>query len=107
MSCMNIADAWLDDYVTLSKRSSENAERMRCKNIMMGSLQRHLNATINVEKSDGFSRMAKCRYALRILDENGWKRSHHQKIFHEAYIRACAKVQNINQIHYTTLSVGC
>jgi hypothetical protein len=92
MSCKNIANAWTEDYTRLSRRAVENAERERTKNIMMGSLQRHLNATVNLEKHDGFSRMEKCRYALRIMDQNGWQRSHHQKIFHEAYIRACAKV---------------
>jgi hypothetical protein len=89
---MSIANAWTDDYTRLSKRSVEKAERDRCRNIMMGSLQRHLNATIHFQKSDGFARMEKCRFALRVMDENGWKRSHHQRIFHESYIRACAKV---------------
>ncbi len=44
-----------------------------------------------VIKRDGFERMQRCRMALNALDQAGWKRSYHQRIFHEAYIAACAR----------------
>ncbi len=40
---------------------------------------------------DGFERMRRCRMALEALDQGGWKRSYHQRLFHEAYIAACAR----------------
>lgn len=43
------------------------------------------------QKSDGFERMRQCRLALDALDTAGWKRSYHQRMFHEAYIAACAR----------------
>lgn len=42
-------------------------------------------------KMDGFERMRQCRLALDALDVAGWKRSYHQRLFHEAYIAACAR----------------
>ena len=43
------------------------------------------------QKRDGFERMRRCRMALDALDQGGWKRSYHQKLFHKAYIAACAR----------------
>ena len=43
------------------------------------------------QKMDGFERMRQCRLALDALDSAGWKRSYHQRLFHEAYIAACAR----------------
>jgi hypothetical protein len=43
------------------------------------------------KKRDGFDRMRLCRMALEALDNGGWKRSYHQRLFHEAYIAACAR----------------
>lgn len=40
---------------------------------------------------DGFYRMNQCRKALDALDMAGWKRSYHQRMFHEAYLAACAR----------------
>jgi hypothetical protein len=40
---------------------------------------------------DGFERMKRCRMALDAIDQGGWKRSYHQRMFHEAYIAACAR----------------
>lgn len=43
------------------------------------------------QKRNGFERMQRCRMALDALDQGGWKRSYHQRLFHEAYIAACAR----------------
>jgi hypothetical protein len=40
----------------------------------------------------GFSRMQSCRDALGLLDENGWRRSYHQRLFHDDFIRACTRI---------------
>ena len=41
---------------------------------------------------DGFTRMADCRRALDVLDAMGWNRSYHQRMFHDNFIRASARV---------------
>jgi hypothetical protein len=33
-----------------------------------------------------FDRMDQCRAALERLDSNGWKRSYHQRLFHEDFL---------------------
>jgi hypothetical protein len=43
-------------------------------------------------RSSGFDRMAACRRALETLDTQGWQRSYHQRLFHETFLRACARV---------------
>lgn len=42
--------------------------------------------------SSGFQRIELCRKALEALDLHGWQRSYHQKMFHETFMRACARV---------------
>lgn len=39
-----------------------------------------------------FSRMDDCRDALAKLDRIGWYRSYHQRIFHEDFLQACARI---------------
>lgn len=66
-----------------------------------GQGQQHVNAqsrrsvsiagNLMAPRMDGFQRMEKCRIALDALDQGGWKRSYHQRMFHEAYIAACAR----------------
>lgn len=41
---------------------------------------------------DGFKRMERCRLALDALDQAGWKRSFHQRKFHDAFLAASARV---------------
>jgi len=42
--------------------------------------------------SNGFFRIEKCRRALEALDRRGYNRSFHQRLFHEDFIRACARI---------------
>jgi hypothetical protein len=43
-------------------------------------------------RSNGFERIARCRQALVAIDGQGWERSFHQREFHDAFIRSCARV---------------
>ena len=57
------------------------------------SLQARMRHTHkSVSKSSGFRRMQKCRNALEAIDRQGWKRSFHQRQFHDDFLRACARV---------------
>lgn len=42
--------------------------------------------------SNGFQRIDLCKRALEALDACGWQRSFHQKMFHDTFMRACARV---------------
>ena len=42
-------------------------------------------------KYNGFTRMQRCRVGLDALDSAGWKRSYHQRKFHDAFMAACAR----------------
>lgn len=39
-----------------------------------------------------FERMQDCRNALAVLDRRGWKRSFHQRLFHEDFLKACTRI---------------
>lgn len=41
----------------------------------------------NLNSRDGFFHMARLREGLNALDRCGWKRSYHQRTFHEDYLR--------------------
>jgi hypothetical protein len=89
---MQTQSPWFASYKRLRDRDVEREQRRLNRSQMMGSLQRHLKNTVNSVKEDGFDRIEKCRMALRVLDMNGWNRSHHQRVFHENYIRATSRV---------------
>jgi len=40
----------------------------------------------------GFDRLNLCRKALEALDRRGWERSYHQRLFHDNFLRACARI---------------
>lgn len=46
----------------------------------------------NDRNNNGFVRIEKCRRALQALDRRGYNRSFHQRLFHEDFIRACARI---------------
>lgn len=58
---------------------------------MKTSLQARMQHVVSSE-SNGFKRIEKCKRALEALDTCGWQRSYHQKMFHDTFMRACARV---------------
>jgi len=59
--------------------------------VLMTALQARRSHTV-ITQSSGFQRISQCRKALEALDVAGWQRSYHQKMFHETFTRACARV---------------
>lgn len=59
---------------------------------------RKFTKTIDLYKSlhstqiTGFDRLNTCRKALDALDRRGWERSYHQRMFHDHFLRACARI---------------
>jgi hypothetical protein len=68
----------------------EDQERRR-RQVRRTALENCLSAVARQEFS-GFHRIKKCRQALEALDRRGWKRSFHQRMFHDNFIRACARI---------------
>ena len=66
------------------------AERNRPPVLMSALEERRARVARNT--SSGFDRMATCRQALEALDKCGWTRSYHQRLFHDTFLRACARV---------------
>jgi hypothetical protein len=56
------------------------------------AIQRHMIGSKVVEGMNGFKRMDLCRKALEALDKRGWDRSFHQRLFHEEYLKSCARI---------------
>jgi hypothetical protein len=83
---------WHHAYLELANRQKQEKINSEIIQRKMSTLQRLMLTSRIDHKPDGFDRIEKCREALRALDNSGWKRSFHQRQFHEAYIRACARV---------------
>ncbi len=56
----------------------------------LNALQSYLHQTEKI--CSGFQRIQRCRNALEALDRQGWQRSFHQRLFHDHFIRACARI---------------
>jgi len=52
----------------------------------------HMQERTDKRKQTGFSRMQECRDALILLDDRGWKRSYHQRLFHDDFLKACTRI---------------
>jgi hypothetical protein len=85
-----------DGVVRLLQRVIQNEKIAPvAKKTILTGLQSRLESTRVTQKSEvmsGFSRMQACRDALGLLDENGWRRSYHQRLFHDDFIRACTRI---------------
>jgi len=63
------------------------------RSAMSSGLQSRMrNRTHTSTKETGFTRMQRCRDALAKLDSKGWKRSFHQRLFHDDFLKACTRI---------------
>lgn len=85
-----------EGVLALLRMSVQNARTQPiAKKMMLSGLQSRLEHTQTVQQKQvvsGFSRMQCCRDALSFLDDNGWTRSYHQRLFHDDFIRACTRI---------------
>jgi hypothetical protein len=79
-------------YEAYDAMHEDKARQEEDKGRARNALQRFLMRTTGSKTRDGFARIQLCRDALDALDRNGWQRSFHQRMFHENFIRACARV---------------
>lgn len=60
---------------------------LHSKRVFLGGLQHQVQSEHMEEKrATPFERMQDCRDALSLLDRKGWKRSYHQRLFHEDFL---------------------
>lgn len=68
-------------------------EAAKERRAMSTGLQSRMEAKTTAGAAEsGFSRMQRCRDALARLDERGWKRSYHQRLFHDDFLKACTRI---------------
>ena len=74
------------DRVTRMEMEEERKRRVR-----RTALENYLSMTAKTTHT-GFHRMQRCRQGLEAIDRRGWQRSFHQRMFHDNFIRACARI---------------
>jgi hypothetical protein len=108
------------DYTALFRAydaiQTEKSRQRAAREAPRNALQAFLHTASQAKTGSGFQRMQKCRWAdlnyliisywfvvlkcftwtgreaLEALDRQGWQRSFHQRLFHDNFIRACARI---------------
>jgi len=70
---------------------AERIKKSRARPVVYTTLQTRRNQE-KLITCNGFNRINTCRRALEAIDNKGWQRSYHQKMFHDTFMRACARV---------------
>ena len=89
---VKIAIARAEYFESYDRVLREQEEAKRQSGIRYTALQNSLRAVTNKAQCNGFKRMQKCRQGLEALDRRGWQRSFHQRMFHDNFIRSCARI---------------
>jgi hypothetical protein len=79
-------------FEAYDQRQSHRLAASAAQSVPRNSLQKYLFKTDEGRTSDGFARIDKCRDALDSIDRQGYARSFHQRLFHDHFIRACARI---------------
>jgi hypothetical protein len=75
------------------KKLDDEAKSFRDKGKrLVPSLLKQYRFNLENEVTNAWTRMRKCTLALEALDRQGWKRSFHQKQFHDQFMRASVRV---------------
>ena len=83
-----LLDGYFQSYDRVTRE--KEAEKRR-RGTRRTALENCLSFTAKSE-CNGFQRIRRCRQALEALDRRGWQRSFHQRMFHDNFIRACARI---------------
>jgi hypothetical protein len=80
----------------LMDRFAAEEQAIRARRAMGGGVQtaiaRHMVEQREQVGMNGLTRIQRCRRALDALDRRGWDRSFHQRLFHEEYLKSCARI---------------
>ena len=80
-----LMDASLREERAARERSAQGGVRRT-------ALYRHMVEQSEQVSMNGLLRIQRCRAALDALDRRGWDRSFHQRLFHEEYLKSCARI---------------
>ena len=83
-----LVDRAVDERASATRESTRTATT---------ALERHMRGEPSSAAAEGgalsgLQRIERCRSALDALDRRGWDRSFHQRLFHEEYLKACARL---------------
>ena len=79
------------DYSQLFHAFDKQSEKQQAVKPPSNPMEAFLQKT-KATTGNAFARMQLCREALEGLDRLGWQRSFHQRLFHDNFIRACARI---------------
>ena len=79
-------------FAAYDRIQSDKARRAAFRDAPRNALQAFLHGSAQATTGSGFQRIQRCREALEALDRQGWQRSFHQRLFHDHFIRACARI---------------
>jgi hypothetical protein len=80
-------------FVSMDDMQAENEKLKIAKQTdIRTAILRHMGGYAVVQQMNGIKRIQKCRQALDALDRRGWDRSFHQRLFHEEYLKSCARI---------------
>jgi len=87
-----VAALSLNDVFSNYDRVTQEQEAEAANRQMRRTALENCLFTAGKRSCNGFQRMQKCRQGLEALDRRGWQRSFHQRMFHDNFIRACARI---------------
>ena len=70
----------------------EEVSRQFKKQGVSSAISRYMRCYADTQGMNGIKRIQLCRQALEALDRRGWDRSFHQRLFHEEYLKSCARI---------------
>jgi hypothetical protein len=79
-------------FTSYDRIQSEKQRRSELQRKPRNALQQFLHEAEEMKGSNGFMRIDRCRDALNSIDRQGFNRSFHQRLFHDHFIRACARI---------------
>jgi hypothetical protein len=82
----------LSEYFQRFDKVTQEQQEEDCRRSIRRTTLENYLITATKSEHTGFQRMHKCRMGLEALDRRGWQRSFHQRMFHDNFIRACARI---------------
>ena len=79
---------YFENYDRITRMEMEEERKRRVRRT---ALENYLSMTAKTTHT-GCHRMQRCRQGLEAIDRRGWQRSFHQRMFHDNFIRACARI---------------
>ena len=81
-----------DLFAAYDRIQSQRLSRSAAQRIQRNALEKFLFKSTEARSNNGFMRIDRCREALNTIDRQGYQRSFHQRLFHDHFIRACARI---------------